>query len=77
MSENSINKGALAAGKQKEIKRQQSIRDQTTIKKSAQTSNGSQQQRASTLSTLATPYYNTTMKEQTTNKLQGKGKSIL
>ena len=40
MGENSINKEALARGKHKEIKSQQSIRDQTTIKKSAQASNG-------------------------------------
>ena len=35
MGENSTNKETLAAGKQKEIRRQQSIKDQTTIKKSA------------------------------------------
>ena len=46
VGENSITKEALAAAKKhKEIKRKQSIRDQTTIKKSAQISNGSQQRR--------------------------------
>ena len=68
MGENSINKEALAAGKHKEIERQQWIKDQATIKKSAHISNVSQQQRASTLSTLATLYYNTIMKDQTNNK---------
>ena len=72
MGENSINKEALAAGKYKEIKRQQWIKDQATIKKSAQISNVSQQQRASTLPTLATPYYNTIMKDQTNNKKKRK-----
>ena len=68
MGENSINKAALAAGKHKEIERQQWIKDQATIEKSAHISNVIQQQRASTLSTLATPYYNTIMKGQTNNK---------
>ena len=36
MGENSINKEALTAGKNKEIESQQSIRNQITIKNSAQ-----------------------------------------
>ena len=39
MDENSINKEPLAAKKHKKIERQQSIKDQATIKKSAQVSN--------------------------------------
>ena len=47
VGENSITKEVLAAAKKhKEIKRKQLIRDQTTIKKSTQISNGCQQQRA-------------------------------
>ena len=72
MGENSIIKEALAAGKHKEIEWQQSIREQTTINKLAQVSSGSKQQRAGTLSGLATPYYNNIMKDQTTHILQGK-----
>ena len=45
MGENSIYKEALAAGKHKEIKRQQSLNDKATIKKSAQVSSISQQQK--------------------------------
>ena len=71
MGENSINKEVFAAGKHKEIKRQQSIRDQTTTKNLALVSTGSQQQRASTLYALTTPYYNTIVNDQTTNILQG------
>ena len=71
MDENSINKEALAAINPKEIERQQSVKGQTTTKKSAQVSNCTQQQRASTLSALAAPYYNTIMRDQTTSILQG------
>ena len=71
MAENSINKEALAAGKHKEIERQKSIKEQAAIKESAQVSNVRQQQRASTLSTLATPHYNTIIRDQTNNILQG------
>ena len=39
MDENSINKEPLAAKKHKKIERQQSIKDQATIKKSAQVFN--------------------------------------
>ena len=59
MGESNINKEALAARKHKVIERQQSIKDQATIKNSGQVSNVSQQQRAST------------MKDQTNNMLQG------
>ena len=42
MGEHSMNKEALAAGKHIEIERQQSVKEQATIKKSAQVSNVSQ-----------------------------------
>ena len=72
MSENGINKDTLAPGKHKEIERQQSVKEQATITKSAQVSNVSQHQRASSaLSALATPYYDTITKDQTNNILQG------
>ena len=72
MGENGINKDALAPGKHKEIERQQSVKEQATITKSAQVSNVSQHQRASSaLSALATPYYDTITKDQTKNILQG------
>ena len=56
MGESTVNKETLAAGKHKKPERKQSIRDQTTMKHSAQVSNSTQQQRISTLSALATPY---------------------
>ena len=46
MGGKSINNEALAAGKHKEIERQQLVRDQTTIKNLTQISNSNQQQRA-------------------------------
>ena len=70
MGGNSMSKEALVAEKHNEIERKQSIRDQPTIKNSTQISNGSQQQRASPLSALATLYYNTIMKDYTTEILQ-------
>ena len=72
MGENGINKDALAPGKHKGIERQQSVKEQATITKSAQVSNVSQHQRASSaMSALATPYYDTITKDQTYNTLQG------
>ena len=69
-----MNKEALPAVKHKETERKQAIKDQTTINNSTKVSNGSQQQRVSPLSTLASPYYNTTMKDQTTKILQSNNK---
>ena len=69
-----MNKEALPAVKHKETERKQAIKDQTTINNSTKVSNGSQQQRVSPLSTLASPYYDTIMKDQTTKILQSNNK---
>ena len=74
MGETSMNKEVLPAIKHKETERKQAIKDQTAMNNSTKVFNDSQQQRASPLSTLASPYYNTIMKDQTTKILQGNNK---